>query len=358
MNNKELREVVGQLEALEALAKLFNNLWFDQIRRDIKDEKVQAYLMVFEDAFPHVNHVIEFVRRSAGLLTNGPTDQEHWAQLQSEFETLRSLLAGAEHVAGTDSSAAPSASPAPAVSAMNDDISAEEREALEAVDQSDIDALFDDEDDHIAGEAEAVSDDIDALFQNGSDDDAEEIDDLEELIAGEEVPSLAGEMIDESEYLEEDEAIAAAEALEAEESAETEDEDQDVEEVEAPAVVDEASDADDSESDEEGDEEADLEDLLQDDAGEEDADEEEIELEDLLEGDGAEEEDDDDEDDLGAGISDDEMTALLDDGSADGEDEQPEDAAGDDAGEDAGENEDDSDDDESISEDEIDALFG
>ena len=68
MNKRDLQDVVNRLEAIEALAKLFNNLWFDQIKKNISDEKVQAYLLVFEDAFPHVNHVIEFVRRSAGML--------------------------------------------------------------------------------------------------------------------------------------------------------------------------------------------------------------------------------------------------------------------------------------------------
>ena len=71
-----------RLEALEALAKLFNNLWFEQIKRDITDSKVQAYLMVFEDAFPHLNHVIEFVRKSADVLTDGSPDREHWSRLQ------------------------------------------------------------------------------------------------------------------------------------------------------------------------------------------------------------------------------------------------------------------------------------
>ena len=86
-----------RLEALEALAKLFNNLWFEQIKRDITDSKVQAYLMVFEDAFPHLNHVIEFVRKSADVLTDGSPDREHWSRLQGEFESLR-LLLGEEQV--------------------------------------------------------------------------------------------------------------------------------------------------------------------------------------------------------------------------------------------------------------------
>lgn len=96
MNRDDMREMVSQLEALEALATLFNNLWFDHIKRDIRDQKVQAYLMVFEDAFPHLNHVVEFVRRSAGVLSAGKASQDNWAHLQREFETLRRLLAGAE----------------------------------------------------------------------------------------------------------------------------------------------------------------------------------------------------------------------------------------------------------------------
>ena len=51
MNRSDLRERMGRLETLEALAKLFNNLWFEKIREDIKDTKVQAYLTVFDDAF-------------------------------------------------------------------------------------------------------------------------------------------------------------------------------------------------------------------------------------------------------------------------------------------------------------------
>jgi len=99
MNREELQEVVKQLEALEALAKLFNSLWFEQIRRDITDSKVQAYLMVFEDAFPNLNHVIEFARKSADVLTDGSPDREHWSRLLEEFESLRLLLGGEEQVA-------------------------------------------------------------------------------------------------------------------------------------------------------------------------------------------------------------------------------------------------------------------
>ena len=40
MNRDDMREMVSQLEALEALATLFNNLWFDHIKRDIRNQKV------------------------------------------------------------------------------------------------------------------------------------------------------------------------------------------------------------------------------------------------------------------------------------------------------------------------------
>ena len=90
MNKEELREVVSRLEALEALAKLFNNLWFDQIKKNIHDEKVQAYLLVFEDAFPHLNHVIEFVRRNADVLSESSTEGQ-WDKLKGEFESLHNL---------------------------------------------------------------------------------------------------------------------------------------------------------------------------------------------------------------------------------------------------------------------------
>ena len=33
MNKDELREVTSQLEALEALAKLFKNLWYERLRQ-------------------------------------------------------------------------------------------------------------------------------------------------------------------------------------------------------------------------------------------------------------------------------------------------------------------------------------
>jgi len=206
---------MGRLESLEALAKLFNNFWFYRIRQDIKDDKVQAYLTVFDDAFPHINHVIEFVRRSAGLLSEGEASQDEWQRLQSEFDYLHRLLkAEGDDLGGTASIAASVLAPAAAVVAVDSiateansadanpgaDVTYEEQEALESVEQSDIDSLLDEDngDDEI--------DDIDALF--------EEEEEEEETVSSDEAPSISGEMIDEDEELDESEVLEAAALLE------------------------------------------------------------------------------------------------------------------------------------------------
>jgi len=212
MNKRDLQDVVNRLEAIEALAKLFNNLWFDQIKKNISDEKVQAYLLVFEDAFPHVNHVIEFVRRSAGMLSESSggvsesSTEEQWGKLSSEFESLRGLLQG--EVQTRPVTEPPSLLP-------------QEQEALEAVGQSDLDSLFDegpaDEEAAIDALFDAGSgnstptavQDIDELFSD-ADEDEYELEDEEEEEDEEE--SIGAEMIDESEDLDEDDALEAAEA--------------------------------------------------------------------------------------------------------------------------------------------------
>ena len=332
-----------RLEALEALAKLFNNLWFEQIKRDITDSKVQAYLMVFEDAFPHLNHVIEFVRKSADVLTDGSPDREHWSRLQGEFESLR-LLLGEEQVQHRPGAPARRQSSPVADTEVTD----REKEALGAVDQGDIDALFveattepapavDPAPNDIdtlfveagapAAEVDVGQDDIDALFENGSSslDDEEELDELEVADSNGEQPLMpAAKMEEEADALLEEEIVLE------------------------DLLEDEVDDDDSAEADDD-----ELKDLLADGSVDEAADD----TEDfgLLEEDDADEEgeSDDDDNDVGAGISDEEMTALL---EADEDDE--EDSGDGKAVAAEAEVEVDSEDEESISQDEIDALFG
>ena len=65
MNADDLRDVAERLEALESLTKLFGNSWLEYAKNQIQDEKIRAYLTVFDDAFPGMDHVVEFVRQNA-----------------------------------------------------------------------------------------------------------------------------------------------------------------------------------------------------------------------------------------------------------------------------------------------------
>ena len=85
MNTNDLRDVVARLDALESLTKLFKNLWFDQVKGEIQDEKIKAYLMVFDDVFPGIDKVVEFVRKNAEAMSSGE-------RVQEGFEVLAQTL--------------------------------------------------------------------------------------------------------------------------------------------------------------------------------------------------------------------------------------------------------------------------
>ena len=89
MNTNDLRDVVARLDALESLAKLFKNLWFDQVKGEIQDEKIKAYLMVFDDVFPGIDKVVEFVRKNAEAMSSGE-------KVQEGFEVLAQTLLARE----------------------------------------------------------------------------------------------------------------------------------------------------------------------------------------------------------------------------------------------------------------------
>ena len=85
MNADELRDVEERLEALESLAKLFGHSWLEYVKSQIQDEKIRAYLTVFDDAFPGMEHVVEFVRQNAQALAAGEDVQENFAGLAQEL---------------------------------------------------------------------------------------------------------------------------------------------------------------------------------------------------------------------------------------------------------------------------------
>ncbi len=103
MNADELRDVKERLEALESLAKLFGHSWLEYVKSQIQDEKIRAYLTVFDDAFPGMDHVVEFVRQNAPALAAGEGVQENFASLaqallQHQVEDAGLLTSDAEVV--------------------------------------------------------------------------------------------------------------------------------------------------------------------------------------------------------------------------------------------------------------------
>ena len=203
MNKDDLRDVVARLDALESLTKLFRNLWFDHIKGEIQDEKVKAYLMVFDDVFPGMDHVIEFVRKNATALSSGD-------KVQEDFEVLTQSLLNREIETDLDFDDEVDAGLFEEESLedeeLDEDLTNAEREALETVGQGDIDALFVEKSTDSA-EENASDEEIEAFLSADGDGDGEtivEVDDTEndlliedELEQGDDLGDLLGEEIEE-----------------------------------------------------------------------------------------------------------------------------------------------------------------
>ena len=208
MNTDDLRDVVARLDALESLTKLFKNLWFDHIKGEIQDEKTKAYLMVFDDAFPGVEHVIEFMRKNAKAISTGEKVQEGFevfAQtlLQREIETDLDFEEDFDPELFEEESIEDE-------EIEEEDLTEAEREALETVGQGDIDALFVEES---SSEAEDASNEEIKAFLSADTDAAVE-DEEELLVVAEEVEGddvdLGDLLSEEDEEDEESEGMSAS----------------------------------------------------------------------------------------------------------------------------------------------------
>ena len=76
---------------------LFGNSWLEYAKSQIQDERIRAYLTVFDDAFPGVDHVVEFVRQNAHALAAGEGVQENFAGLAQVL--LRREIEGSGFIA-------------------------------------------------------------------------------------------------------------------------------------------------------------------------------------------------------------------------------------------------------------------
>ena len=151
MNKSDIERLAENLEALESLGKLFSNLWYPKVKAEINDEKLRAYLTVFEDAIPGIENVLKYIRENANAIATGDIDL-----VQRNFkEFAESLLGGISDDVGqyrdppmidieketpTDFSTDDSIED----NITSDDLlSLDQQEALESVDQEDLEDLFD-----------------------------------------------------------------------------------------------------------------------------------------------------------------------------------------------------------------------
>ena len=304
MNTDDLRDVVARLDALESLTKLFKNLWFDHIKGEIHDEKIKAYLMVFDDAFPGVDHVIEFMRKNAKAISKGE-------KVQEDFEVFSQTLLKREIERDLD---------------FKEDFDPElfEEESIEDEEIEEEDLT---EAEREALETSGQGGDIDALFVEESSSEAEDAsnEEIEAFLSGDADAALEDE----------------EELLDVEDEAEADD-------VDLGDLLSEEDGAGEAEVDD-----VDLGDLLSEEDVADEAEADDVDLEDLL---SEEEEEGEESEGMSASISEEEMAALL----GDDEEEPPPKAKakkkpaepGELEIDDAGNRE------ESVRQDEIDALFG
>ena len=304
MNTDDLRDVVVRLDALESLTKLFKNLWFDHIKGEIHDEKIKAYLMVFDDAFPGVDHVIEFMRKNAKAISKGE-------KVQEDFEVFSQTLLKREIERDLD---------------CKEDFDPElfEEESIEDEEIEEEDLT---EAEREAPETSGQGGDIDALFVEESSSEAEDA-------SNEEIEAFLSADADAA--LEDEEEL-----LDVEDEAEADD-------VDLGDLLSEEEEADEAEADD-----VDLEDLLSEEDEADEAEADDVDLEDLL---SEEEEEGEESEGMSASISEEEMAALL----GDDEEEPPPKAKAKKKPAEPGELEIDDvgNREESVSQDEIDALFG
>ena len=188
MKKEDLNDVVERLETLDSLAQLFKNIWFGKIKNDIKDEKVKAYLMVFEDAFPGLDQVVSFVAKNAKNLSESQV-----YQVKEEFEILSQSLLNREIAMDLEleDDIDPGIIDGKSLDEEKDveTFSEDELEDFAVGDQGTIDELFTESD-----EDNSDSDDLEDLL---SDEDSADSDDLEENELDIDVLLNAGDEVDE-----------------------------------------------------------------------------------------------------------------------------------------------------------------
>ena len=184
MNKSDMKRLVDNLESLDALGKLFSNLWYPKVKAEIQDEKLRAYLTVFEDAIPGIGNVLQYLKQNADAIATGDIDTARNnlsdladSLLNGESDQERKLENELDIELDSDEFSTDMNEEDNFTS--NDLLSEEQQEALESVGQEDIEVLF--EPSEQAGENQTEEIELDELL---ADDESIEIDsDLDEITA-------------------------------------------------------------------------------------------------------------------------------------------------------------------------------
>lgn len=239
MERDDVRQVMERLEAIAALSTLFKNLWYAKIKDEVEGEKVRAYLTVYEDAVPQLNHVLEFAHHSAALLADGRLDQDKYERLQSAFGQLSAALlgrpvdAGAEMPGLDELESAVEISPEQEAEMEGDLFAAEdlrtvprgqrdsvENRRLEGVSQAEVEALLGETHNGTPATIDSLfestdnaapassQEEIDALLEE-PDKETDELDDLDDLLHDEAMDGIDEEGSGEEEEPEETSSKAA-----------------------------------------------------------------------------------------------------------------------------------------------------
>ena len=151
MNKSDIDRLADNLEALESLGKLFSNLWYPKVKAEINDEKLRAYLTVFEDAIPGIENVLKYIRENANAIATGDIDL-----IQRNFTELAESLLGeisddpgqyqGPPIIDTNKETLTDLSDVESIEdnlTSDDLLSLDQQEALESVDQEDLEGLID-----------------------------------------------------------------------------------------------------------------------------------------------------------------------------------------------------------------------
>lgn len=195
MNKSDMKCLKDNLESLDALGKLFSNFWYPRIKAEINDEKLRAYLTVYEDAIPGMGNVLQYVKENAEALATGDSDttRENFSMLSDVLLSGGSFQKTQSHQnldlgSGVKSTQAEVENNSDTITS-GDMLSEEQEEVLESIEQDNIEDLLETSDQIVENETDDVELD-DLLVEDMDIEGDSDLDDITADISEEEMSSI------------------------------------------------------------------------------------------------------------------------------------------------------------------------